>query len=91
MGYFQFYLFIVELNWIGIRASFEYLGYMTTHGSIMKHKIVGCVFRKCIFSEGRSKELPKMGCMGGVKGFIHIYIYYIYIFPIIDISYQPIG
>ena len=23
------------------------------------------IFRTCIFPEGRSKELPKMGCVGG--------------------------
>ena len=39
----------------------------------------GCIFRKFIFPEGRSKELTKMRCMGGLE-FIYIYIYiYIYI------------
>jgi len=37
-------------------------------------------FQKWISPEGRSKELPKMGCMSGVYGFrfIYIYIYFSY-------------
>jgi len=41
----------------------------------------GCVFRKCIFLEGRSKELPKWGVWGVWGGRVGIYIYiYIYIY-----------
>ena len=35
------------------------------HVFTIAHRLFGdCVFRKCLFPEGRSKELPKMGCGG---------------------------
>ena len=75
----------IQSSWYGRTP----LGPGKSPGDLRKFRPIclGCVLRKCIFPEGRSKELPRMGCMGGLGGlgfFLYIYIYiciYIYIFP----------